>query len=142
MREKGHNVEQIQVVLKKSGSFADKGNLFKVFRSFNEDDNTTTTFSSDDHGELGENIGAEAEEIKVFFFGTEDVEEEGDVVNGGPSQTNNGERNHITGSIIISEGNSKIKGHNKQFVFFAPLPVQMEDKADLMKRKNAVNILR
>ena len=66
-------------------SFAEKENLFKVFRSSNEDDSTTTTISSDDHGELGENTGAEAEEIKVFSLGTEDDEEEGDVVNGGPS---------------------------------------------------------
>ncbi|PON40781.1 BAG family molecular chaperone regulator [Parasponia andersonii] len=126
--------------VKKSVSFAENGNLFKVFSNSNEaisnEDDSTTTISSDDHGELGEDIGAEVEEIKSFSLGTEDGDqEEGDVVNGGASQTSNGEKNPRTRCTLRREGNYKIKGHNGEFVFSAPLPVQMEDKADLLKRK-------
>ncbi|PON83456.1 hypothetical protein TorRG33x02_207280 [Trema orientale] len=133
--------------VKKSVSFAENGNLFKVFSNSNEaisnEDESTTTTSSDDHGELGENIGAEVEQIKSFSLGTEDDdEEEGDVVNGGASQTRNGEKNPRARCTTKREANYKIKGQNGEFVFCAPLPVQMEDKADLLKRRNELKILR
>ncbi|XP_062106545.1 BAG family molecular chaperone regulator 8, chloroplastic isoform X2 [Humulus lupulus] len=136
-----------QPKVKKSVSFAENGNLFKVFSNSNEassnEGDSTSTNSSDGHEEDGENNGADVEELKGFSLGTEDdEEEEGDVVGIGSSQTSNGERNPKTRSVTKGEVNYKIKGHNEEFVFSAPLPVQMDDKADLMKRRTLVKILR
>ncbi|KAF4376000.1 hypothetical protein F8388_010166 [Cannabis sativa] len=133
--------------VKKSVSFAENDNLFKVFSNSNEassnEEDSTSTNSSDGHGDDGENNGADVEELKGFSLGTEDdEEEEGDVVSVGSSQTSNEERNPKTESVTKGEVNYKINGHNEEFVFSAPLPVQMDDKADLMKRRNEVKILR
>lgn len=131
-----------QSKVKKSVTFAENKNVLKIFSNSNEpvpnEDGTNSSNSSDDHGEIAENLCDEVEEIKGFSLGTEEDDEEGQVVSRASSER--------SGSLPRREGNYEIRGHYQghdgEFLFSAPLPVQMEDKGDLMKRRNELKILR
>lgn len=128
----------VQSRVKKSVSFAENGNMYRVFSNSHEPissgDGTCLdeSVSSDDQGELLEILCSEAEEVKGFPQGTED-DEEAHLENGASLETSDGEINY------------EIRGHNQDhnsvYAFSAPLPVKMESKADLMKRRKAVKIV-
>ncbi|KAA8547928.1 hypothetical protein F0562_004357 [Nyssa sinensis] len=132
----------VQAKVKKSVSFADNGDVSRVFRSSHEpissgDVNSRDGCGSiDDERELVDNLCKEIEEIGSFAKETEDDDEEGNMEDGGSSQINDGERNPRT-----AEGNYEIRGQNGNFAFSAPLPVQMESRADLLKKKKAIKIV-
>lgn len=126
---KGH---QIQPRVKKSVRFAENGNLSRVLgsNSPHEDYGVFDERDERDSGdELVEDICNEAVEIKEFSEVAEDVEEaHGD---GGSPEVSDGERNPRR-KMSISNGGS---------AFSAPLPLKMENKADLMKNRKSLKIL-
>ncbi|XP_044467512.1 BAG family molecular chaperone regulator 8, chloroplastic [Mangifera indica] len=143
---KKHVVSQPKV--KKSVSFAENGNVYRIFSNGNTHepnpsrDGTSTdeSVSSDDNGTILENICPEVEGKGLY-----EVTEDGVEVyleNGGSLQSSDEERNPRRS--LRSEDTDEIVGdcigQDGHFVFSAPLPVKMESRADLMKRK-AVKIV-
>ncbi|TXG57908.1 hypothetical protein EZV62_015737 [Acer yangbiense] len=116
----GHGVAQPRV--KKSVSFAETGNVIRVFG--NDYNNSSEPSSSEDDGQVVENLCSEVKAIKGSSKGSDDGEE--DYLEDGEAQY----------EII---GNHKRQ--NGQFVFSAPLPAKMESRADLMKKRKAVKII-
>ncbi|KAK9272562.1 hypothetical protein L1049_002936 [Liquidambar formosana] len=134
--------------VKKSVSFAESGNVTRVFASTHEpiSSGDGTSFdggvSIDDQRELVERLCSEDEEIGGSSSVSED-EEEAQMDNGGSPQTTVDEGNPRRG--LRSEGDYEISGHypgqDGNFVFSPPLPVKMESRADLMKKRKAVKII-
>jgi hypothetical protein len=128
----------VQPRVKKSVSFAENGNMYRVFSNSHEPissgDGTCLdeSVSSDDQGELVEILCSEPEEIKGFPQGTED-DEKAHWETGASPETSDGERNY--------EIRGHNQDHNRGFAFSAPLPVKMESIAGSMKRRNAVKIV-
>lgn len=129
----------VQPRLKKIVSFAEDGNVLKVFsntdESISNDDGTCLedSVSSDDQGELEEKYCSEVEEIKSFSQGIED-DEEAHMEKEKFSQASDGEKiNPRTTRIPRRETRGYCQDNSSDFVFSAPLPVQMETKADLMR---------
>lgn len=131
--------------VKKSVTFAENGNVYAVFGNGNSSGSissgdgslTDESVSGDDSGQ-----GTEVEEIRGLPNETEDEENEEE--NGESSQSNNWGRNLTR--ILRSEGRNEINGdycnvEDEQFVFSAPVPVKMESRADLMKKRKAVKIV-
>ncbi|KAL0015649.1 hypothetical protein SO802_002718 [Lithocarpus litseifolius] len=141
-------INGVQSRVKKSVSFAENGNVYRVFSNTHEpvsrkngSASLDESVSSDDQGELDGNLCSELEEVKGFPQGAED-DDEAHLENGGSPQTSDGERN--SARVIRNSGDYEIRGHfNDQsgdFVFSAPFPVKMEAKADQMKKKRAMKI--
>lgn len=138
----------VQSRVKKSVSFAENGNVYRVFSNAHEPisrKNGTASLdesvSSDDQGELDGNLCSELEEVKGFPQGAED-DDEAHLENGGSPQTSDGESN--SARVIRNGGDYEIRGHfndqNGDFVFSAPFPVKMDAKADQMKNRRAMKI--
>ncbi|GMJ04107.1 hypothetical protein like AT3G29310 [Hibiscus trionum] len=113
---------------KKTVRFAENGNVYRIFSNENEASSrgdgslTEDCFSSDDHGDIMENLLDESEDF------VENLEAMN--LNDGESlQSSDREKN----SRKIG-GNYQIQGGD--FMFSAPLPLTMESKADLMKKKD------
>ncbi|KAK2663329.1 hypothetical protein Ddye_001903, partial [Dipteronia dyeriana] len=115
-----HGVAQPRV--KKSVSFAENGNVIRVFG--NDYNNSSEPSSSEEDGQVVENLCSEVEAIKGSSKGSED-----------------GEEDYLEGSEAQYEIVGNHKRQNGQFVFSAPLPGKMESRADLMKKRKAVKII-
>ncbi|KAL5807896.1 hypothetical protein ACOSQ3_028587 [Xanthoceras sorbifolium] len=131
--------------VKKSVSFAENGNVIRVFGNENNSDTSSSrehNGSSEDDGQVVENLCSEVEATKGSSKASEDGEEEY-LENGGSSESSDGERNPRRS--MRSEGRYEIVGNHRgqdgQFVFAAPLPVKMESRADLMKKRKAMKII-
>ncbi|KAK3212475.1 hypothetical protein Dsin_017181 [Dipteronia sinensis] len=114
-----HGVAQPRV--KKSVSFAENGNVIKVFG--NDYNNSSERSSSEDDGQVVENL-CEVKAIKASSKVSED-----------------GEEDYLDDSEAQYEIVGNHKCQNGQFVFSAPLPAKMESRADLMKKRKAVKII-
>ncbi|KAL5582203.1 hypothetical protein UlMin_014645 [Ulmus minor] len=130
------NRSGVQPKVKKSVSFAENGNVFKIISNSNE------SISFEDGSCLDDSISsddrdADTEEFRVLSQGTLDDYEEANTVNGDFSQASDRENNLRARITPRREVNYEIIGHfedhNGDFLFSAPLPVKMEDKADLRK---------
>ncbi|KAI8020409.1 hypothetical protein LOK49_LG04G03432 [Camellia lanceoleosa] len=131
----------VQPKVKKNVSFADNGNVSRVFLSTHEPISTGDTNSSDgsvsidEERELVDNLCREVEEIRGLSNGSQDDDE---------AHTEDGSERNPRRNLGAEE-NYEISGHhegeNGNFVFSAPLPVKMESKADLMKKRKAVKIV-
>ncbi|KAH7532704.1 hypothetical protein FEM48_Zijuj04G0050600 [Ziziphus jujuba var. spinosa] len=129
----------VQPRVKKSVSFAEDGNVLKVFSnthdSISNGDGTSLddSVSSDDQvGDFEEKNCSEVEEIKSPSQGIED-DEEAHMEKGEFSQASDGEIKPRTTRIPRRESRGYCQDNNSDFVFSPPLPVQMETKADLMR---------
>ncbi|KAJ6860858.1 BAG family molecular chaperone regulator 8 [Populus alba x Populus x berolinensis] len=111
--------------VKKTVSFAENGNSYRVISDTDESvlngDGSSNDGSdySDDHGEAVEIHFAETGDRKGFSKGAEN-DQEAHLEDGGSSQSSD------SGYHLDKDGSS---------VFSAPVPVKMESRADLMKRK-------
>ncbi|XP_022991002.1 BAG family molecular chaperone regulator 8, chloroplastic-like isoform X2 [Cucurbita maxima] len=117
------NGHQIQPRVKKSVRFAENGSLFRVLgsNSPHEDYGVLDERDERDSGdELVEDIFNEAVEIKEFSEVAEDDEEEAH------GEMSDGERNP----------GRKMSSGNGGSSFSAPLPMKMENKADLIMKNN------
>lgn len=136
-----------QPEVKKNVTFAENGNVYRFIGngssksngSISSGDGTLTdeSVSSDDNGQ-----GIEVEEIKGLPKETED-DEEVYFENRGSLQSSDGERNPRRSTK--AEGRNEIdkdyKVEDGQFVFSAPVPVKMESRADLMKKRKPLKIV-
>lgn len=132
---KGH---RSQPRVKKSVSFAENGNLFRVLGSNRQHGDDGVLDERDSSDELVEDTCNEAVEIKEFSEVAEDEEEaHGE---GGSPETSDGERNPRR--KMTSGDNYEFQGSNHgSSAFSAPLPLKMENKADLMKNRKSLKIL-
>ncbi|OMP11667.1 hypothetical protein COLO4_03731 [Corchorus olitorius] len=137
------NRQGIQPSVKKSVSFAENGNVYRIISSKNEvsasGDGSLTdeSVSSDDHGEMVLDLCEESE-------GLARNEDELGLNNEESFHNSDDEKNSRRNSS--RQARSEIDGdyeiQDTDFVFSAPLPVRMESKADLMKkRKGALKIV-
>ncbi|KAI5340853.1 PREDICTED: BAG family molecular chaperone [Prunus dulcis] len=136
----------LQPKVKKNVSFAENGNVYRVFS--NSDAPVSSgdgSDSSDDHGELVENLRSEVEDVKGFAQETED-DDEAHTENDGSPQASDGERNPRARMTQRREDIYETKvhdlGRNGYLLFSAPLPVKMESKADIIKRNKAVKLVK
>ncbi|KAK6255944.1 hypothetical protein QQP08_012535 [Theobroma cacao] len=122
--------------VKKTVSFAENGNVYRIISSGNEVSScgdgslTDESVSSDDHGEIVENLCKESGVLA-------ENEEEVNLDNEESLQSSDAEKN-TRKNYMIRQARSEIEGdyqiQDGDFVFSAPLPVKMESKADLMKK--------
>ncbi|MBA0683276.1 hypothetical protein Goari_024945 [Gossypium aridum] len=109
----------IQPKVKKTVSFAENGNVYRIISNGDEVSSsgdgslTDESVSSDERGDTMENLVKESEDL------VENLEE---AMNLNKQARSNGVEDY------------QIQGDD--FVFCAPLPVKMESKADLMKKRN------
>lgn len=136
-----------QPKVKKNVTFAENGNVYRFIDNGNGKSNgsissgdgtlTDESASSDGNGQ-----GIEVKEINDLPKETED-EKELYFENGVWMQSPDGERNPRRS--MKAEGRNEIDGDYKvedgQFVFSAPMPVKMESRADLMKKRKALKIV-
>ncbi|XWS32945.1 hypothetical protein CRYUN_Cryun22dG0034400 [Craigia yunnanensis] len=125
--------------VKKTVSFAENGNVYRIISSGNEVNSngdgslTDESVSSDDNGEISGNILKES-------GGLVESEEEVNLDNEDSLQSTDGEKN--TRRNFSRQARSEIDGdyqiQDGDFVFSAPLPVKMESKAELMKKRKGV----
>lgn len=134
--------------VKKSVSFAENENMYRVFcNASSGDDNSTNSINgsdlSDDHGEMLENQCSEVEVMGVLAKESEN-DEEPQKGGGGSPQSSDEERSHWRNLSTLSR-RSEMKGEfqvqNGGLVFSAPLPVKMETRTDLKKQRKAVKII-
>ena len=131
----------VQPRVKKSVTFAENGKICEVYSGGDYEPDLSGdvvcldgSSSSDDQGEVLENIGCAVEDV---VDGAED-DEAALVENGGsPQSSDDGKRNPRRG--LKNNGRNVVKGqlqaHQERILFSAPLPVKMENKGDLMKSK-------
>ncbi|ONI19084.1 hypothetical protein PRUPE_3G257800 [Prunus persica] len=136
----------LQPKVKKNVSFAENGNVYRVFSNSDEPVSSGDgSDSSDDHGELVENLRSEVEDVKGFAQETED-DDEAHTENDGSPQASDGERNPRARMTQRREDIYETKvhdlGRNGYLLFSAPLPVKMESKADIIKRNKAVKLVK
>lgn len=122
--------------VKKTVSFAENGNVYRIISSGNEVSScgdgslTDESVSSDDHGEIVENLCKESGVLA-------ENEEEVNLDDEESLQSSDAEKN-TRKNYMIRQARSEIEGdyqiQDGDFVFSAPLPVKMESKADLMKK--------
>lgn len=109
----------IQPKVKKTVSFAENGNVYRIISNGDEVSSsgdgslTDESVSSDERGDTMENLVKESEDL------VENLEE--------AMNLNKQARSNSVEDYQIQGGD---------FVFSAPLPVKMESKADLMKKRN------
>ncbi|KAK8644365.1 hypothetical protein V6N13_123674 [Hibiscus sabdariffa] len=119
--------------VRKTVRFAENGNVYRIFSNENEvsssgDGNLTDEcVSSDDHGDIMENL---LDESEGFVENLEALN-----LNDGESLRSSGQEKNLRKSLSKLAktgigGNYLIQGGD--FVFTAPLPLKMESKADLM----------
>ncbi|XP_015962706.1 BAG family molecular chaperone regulator 8, chloroplastic [Arachis duranensis] len=134
--------------VKKSVKFAENGKICEVYSGssasyepdLSEDVACLDGSSSSDYdqGEVSEIVGNAAEDVAVDSSqGAEDDEEEAALVeNGGSSRSSDdGRRNPNIRGIKNNGRNVVNQGHQERILFSAPMPVKMENKAELMKSK-------
>ncbi|XVF60646.1 hypothetical protein PTKIN_Ptkin08bG0064900 [Pterospermum kingtungense] len=137
------NRQGSQPRVKKTVSFAENGNEYRIISSGNEVGSsgdgslTDESVSSDDHLQMVDDLLKEKGGLVEI--------EEMNLDNEESLQGSQGEKN--TRRNLTRQARSEIDGgdyyqiENGDFVFSAPLPVKMESKADLMnKRKGALKI--
>ncbi|KAM5581261.1 BAG family molecular chaperone regulator 8, chloroplastic [Rosa sericea] len=125
-----------QPKVKKSVSFAEDGNVFRVFSNSDESASSGDgSDSSDDHGERVENC-SEVEDLKGFAQETED-DDEVHLENGGSPQTSDAERNP---RARMTQRRGHGQGQNEHLLFSPPLPVKMDSK-DVVKRNKGIKIV-
>ncbi|XVF58396.1 hypothetical protein PTKIN_Ptkin07bG0062900 [Pterospermum kingtungense] len=124
--------------VKKTVSFAENGNVYRIISSgdhevsSNEEGSLTDeSVSSDDHGEIMENFVKESEglvanELEVNFNREESLQSSDGEKSTRRNLRRQARRSEIDGDYQLQDGD---------FVFSAPLPVKMESKADLMKKR-------
>ncbi|KDP27216.1 hypothetical protein JCGZ_19915 [Jatropha curcas] len=125
--------------VKKTVSFDENGNVYKVFSDTHESVvSGDGSDSSDDHGETADCI--EIEEGKGLSNGG-DSETHGNVVS---TQSSEGERNTTRNSRNSDDYEMNVYCHDQDgnLVFSAPVPVKMESRADLTKNMKAVKIVK
>ncbi|XP_061365966.1 BAG family molecular chaperone regulator 8, chloroplastic [Gastrolobium bilobum] len=133
----------VQPRVKKSVRFAENGNICEVYNSSTcEPDlsgNVTCSdgnSSSDDQGEVLEDVNCAVEDVVDSSQGAED-DEEVLVVDSGGSSHSSGERN--SRRDFKYDGRNKVKGqlqaHEEKLLFSAPMPIKMENRTDLKKSK-------
>ncbi|XP_050382364.1 BAG family molecular chaperone regulator 8, chloroplastic [Argentina anserina] len=137
--EKGQEVKRhgLQPKVKKSVTFAEDGNVLRVFS--NSDETVSSgdgSDSSDDHGERVGNF-SEVEDVKGFALGAEE-DDEVHIEIGGSQQTSDAERNP---RARMTQRRGHGQGQNEHLLFSPPLPVKMDSKEDLMKRNKGVKIV-
>ncbi|KAL6135549.1 hypothetical protein ACLB2K_067776 [Fragaria x ananassa] len=124
----------LQPKVKKSVSFAENENVFRVFSNI---DGTVSSGdgsdSSDDHGERVGNC-CEVEDARGFAQQTEDGDDTHLEIGGSP-QTSDAER---IPRARMTQRRSHGQGQNEHLLFSAPLPVKMDPKEDVMKRNMKV----
>ncbi|KAL6143566.1 hypothetical protein ACLB2K_054261 [Fragaria x ananassa] len=126
-----------QPKVKKSVSFAENENVFRVFS--NSDETVSSgdgSDSSDDHGERVGNC-SEVEDARGFAQQTEDGDDTHLEIGGSP-QTSDSER---IPRARMTQRRSHGQGQNEHLLFSAPLPVKMDPKEDVMKRNKGVKIV-
>ncbi|KAM2683181.1 hypothetical protein EV1_044827 [Malus domestica] len=140
---KGHG---LQPKVKKNVSFAENGNVYRVFSNSDEPvSGWDGSDSSDDHGEFVENRCSEVEEVKGIAQETEEDDEEAHTENGeSPQASSDGERNPRARMTPRREDIYETRGRdqvqNEYLLFSAPLPAKMESKSDILKRNKAVKL--
>uniref|UniRef100_A0A2P2JEW7 Uncharacterized protein n=1 Tax=Rhizophora mucronata TaxID=61149 RepID=A0A2P2JEW7_RHIMU len=117
--------------VKKTVSFAENGNVYRVFDDTN--DSTDGSDSSDGHGECTQNHNVQ----KSKGNSEHTVIEAADLDNSESGERSDDERKprrklRIGGHRQDQDGSS---------VFSAPVPVKMESRADLIKKRTAVEIV-
>ncbi|GMI99274.1 hypothetical protein HRI_003596600 [Hibiscus trionum] len=118
--------------VKKTVRFAENGNVYRIISNGNEvglsGDGSLTDecVSSDDHGDVMENLLDESEDLVGDL--------EAMHLDDGESMQSSDQ-----GKNLSKQGKTEIGGNYRtqggDFVFSAPLPLKMESKADLMKKK-------
>ncbi|KAL2552258.1 BAG family molecular chaperone regulator 8 [Forsythia ovata] len=128
---------------RKSVSFAENGNVYRVYRSSGKPDSNGDCDVSidgddsiDDERELVDNLCRAVEEIGVSSKEAEDDDEEKDQSdNGGSSRGSDGDRE--SRNYPGSESKHVEMGG---FVFSAPLPVKMETRGDFLEQRKTVKL--
>ncbi|CAI9766776.1 unnamed protein product [Fraxinus pennsylvanica] len=134
---------------RKSVSFADNGNVYRVYRSSgkpssNGDCNIISIDggdSIDNKRELVDNLCREVEEIGVSSKEAEDDDEEEEedekdqLENGGSSRGSDGEK-----ELINHRGSESKPIEMGGFVFSAPLPVKMETRGDFLEKRKTIEV--
>ncbi|KAJ4841148.1 hypothetical protein Tsubulata_016907 [Turnera subulata] len=136
-----------QPKVKKSVSFAENGNVYRVISStpdsyVNEDlIITNDSDSGEDIGEVLENPFDETEAKKGIYLAT-GSDEEAHSEDGGSAQSSDDERSsgrNLRGGDCDNDG--YCLDQNRTLVFSAPVPAKMESRADLMKKRKALKIV-
>lgn len=143
-RNKNGGFEKIPAKVKKNVSFAENGNVYRVFASAREPisngDNSSSegSGSGDDEREIVDNLRRGVEEIRVLSKGDEEAHSE----DGGSPHSSDGGRNRRRN--LRDEDSYELVGHyqgeNEEFTF-STIPVKMESGADLMKKRNSLKIV-
>ncbi|KAK7273352.1 hypothetical protein RIF29_14401 [Crotalaria pallida] len=140
----------VQPRVQKSVRFAENGKSFEVHSSNAYEPDLTGdvtcldgSSSSDDQGEVLENVGFTVDDVLDSSQGAED-DEEVLVENGGPRcNSDDGERDSTRD--LKSVASNMVKGqrlaHREKLLFSPPLPVKMENKADTKSKGQAQHSL-
>lgn len=128
----------VQPRVKKSVRFAENGNIYEVYNSGDVTCSDGTCSSSDEQGEVLENVGGAIDDGVDSSQGAEDDEEVLVVESGGlPRSSDDGERN--TRIVLENDGRNVVKeqlqANQERFLFSAPLPLKMENRSGLKKSK-------
>ncbi|KAK8710122.1 hypothetical protein V6N13_145461 [Hibiscus sabdariffa] len=123
--------------VKKTVRFAENGNAYRIISNENEVSSsgygslTDDCVSSDDHGDIIENLFEESEDL------VENLEAMN--LNDGESLQSSDREKDLRNNLS-KQAKTEIGGNYRtqggDFVFSAPLPLKMESKADLMKKKD------
>lgn len=134
--------------MKKTVTFAENGNIYRVFSDTNESvlngDGSITdgSDSSDDHGEVVESHSTEFNERKELSNGAEN-DEKLHLQNCGSTKSGDGERN--TRRNLTNAGDCEINGYwldqDESLVFSAPVTMKMESRADLMNKRKSLKMV-
>lgn len=129
----------VQRRVKKSVKFAENRNICEVYSGGDVTCSDGTCSSSDEQGEILENVSGAIEEDGVDYSqAAEDDEEVLVVDNGGsPHSSENGESS--SRRVLINDGRDVVKeqlhANQERLLFSAPLPLKMENRSGLKKSK-------
>lgn len=134
--------------VKKSVSFAENGNVYKVFATTREpisrgDTNSSDgSDSADNEIEILDNLCRGVEEIRVLPKGNE-ADGQVNSEDGGSPHSSDGGRNPRRN--LRDEDSYEVIGHyqgeNEEFTFSTPHQEKMESRADLMKNRKSLKIV-
>lgn len=124
--------------VKKSVKFAENRNICEVYNGGDVTGSDGTCSSSDEQGEVLENVSGAVEDDGVDSSQGAEDDEEVLVDNGGsPRSSDNGERN--TRRVLVNDGRNVVKeqlqANQERLLFSAPLPLKMENRSGLKKSK-------
>ncbi|KAG2404036.1 hypothetical protein LR48_Vigan03g018800 [Vigna angularis] len=124
----------VQPGVKKSVRFAENGNIYEVYsRDVRCSDGSCS--SSDEQGEVLDNVSGAVEDDGVNFYQGADEEEEVLVLESGVSD--DGERS--SRRVVENEGRNaekeQLHAHQEKLLFSAPLPLKMENRNGVKKSK-------